>query len=247
VSPLTYFGVIAARNIADMQAYKAILENADCLRRGTYTGQVKLALADVTKLKGRAQRYDLLVSSPPYGDNTTTVTYGQHSYLPLQWIDLSDIDANAEPTFLRTTHEIDRRSLGGMISRRGLGCILDQLCPKSATLSSTLDRLKAAPADRVVRVACFYRDLDAALENTFNSLRPNAYMAWVVGNRTVGKVEIPTDRIVTELLISRGAVEVTQLQRTIHHKRMPGRNGTTSTMGKERIVILRRPSHDREV
>ena len=35
--------------------------------------------------------YDLLVTSPPYGDNRTTVPYGQHAFLPLQWVELSDI------------------------------------------------------------------------------------------------------------------------------------------------------------
>lgn len=38
------------------------------------------------------EKFDLLVSSPPYGDNHTTVTYGQTSYLPLQWIDPKDLD-----------------------------------------------------------------------------------------------------------------------------------------------------------
>src|ERR1035438_6502972 len=59
---------------------------------------------------------DLLVSSPPYGDNASTVPYGQHSFLPLQWIDLSDIDVCLRKDWLATTHEIDHRSLGG--SRR---------------------------------------------------------------------------------------------------------------------------------
>jgi hypothetical protein len=70
-------------------------------------------------------------------------------------------------------------------------------------------------------------------------MKPNAYLVWVVGNRSVGKVEIPTDKILTELLANYGIVEVGHLQRTIHHKRMPGRNDTTETMGKERILILR--------
>ncbi|MTV66983.1 modification methylase, partial [Streptococcus pneumoniae] len=34
---------------------------------------------------------DLICTSPPYGDNSTTVTYGQYSMLPLFWIDRTDL------------------------------------------------------------------------------------------------------------------------------------------------------------
>ena len=59
--------------------------------------------------------FNLLVTSPPYGDNQTTVTYGQFSYLPLQWIPFEDIDESIELDYLKTTQEIDSKSLGGQI------------------------------------------------------------------------------------------------------------------------------------
>ncbi|XZJ61947.1 hypothetical protein ACSXEL_17120 (plasmid) [Clostridium perfringens] len=35
-----------------------------------------------------ANSFDLLITSPPYGDSKTTVAYGQFSRLSLQWLNL---------------------------------------------------------------------------------------------------------------------------------------------------------------
>lgn len=55
---------------------------------------------------------DLICTSPPYGDNHTTITYGQYSILPLLWIDLNDLD-QFEVSLLNNLTAIDRVSLGG--------------------------------------------------------------------------------------------------------------------------------------
>ena len=83
--------------------------------------------------------YDVVVTSPPYGNNATTVPYGQYSYLPLQWIDLADIGDDVNAEFLRTTHEIDRRSLGG--SRRVPPESLEGVLKASPALGRLLKRL----------------------------------------------------------------------------------------------------------
>ena len=111
--------------------------------------------------------HDLVVTSPPYGDNPSTVPYGQYSYLPLQWIDLEDIDTNAHADCLRTTYEIDRRSLGG--SRKNALTAIGPLLETSPSLKNTLDRLTDLPTDRRSRVAAFVRDLDASLSAVVSS------------------------------------------------------------------------------
>ena len=47
-----------------------------------------------------ADSVDLICTSPPYGDNHTTVTYGQFSILPLLWI-ISFLSSEAEVRKLR--------------------------------------------------------------------------------------------------------------------------------------------------
>ena len=78
-----------------------------------------------------------------------------------QWIDLDDIDEGVDSDHLRSTYEIDKRSLGG--SKRHAVRDIQYLPPVSPSLTKTLLRLEGLPVDRSRRVAAFYRDLDASL------------------------------------------------------------------------------------
>lgn len=82
---------------------------------------------------------DVLMTSPPYGDNKTTVPYGQHSYLPLQWIAHEDIPGAFDETLMERTHRIDLLGLGG--SLKAADASRDALCEKSATCVGGCRRL----------------------------------------------------------------------------------------------------------
>ena len=244
---------LASRKVSPLQSFttvtsditKRLREEAERLRErghlstnGYYRGEVDIRLWDSTKVSPRLETYDLLVTSPPYGDNTSTVPYGQYSYLPLQWIDLQDIDKHADIDCLRTTQEIDARSLGG--SKKNA---LDEVVPlleASPALKHTLCRLEVLPADRTNRVAAFCRDLDASLEVAVKTLRSGAYMIWTVGNRRVGGEPVPTDGIISELLAAKGVHFVTRVNRKIPNKRMATRNAIASTMRGEAILVFRK-------
>ena len=244
VSPLRTFERLVRRACEDVRAHQEELERGGLLRRGHYTRENQIVLGNTgtraRRLAGTRVGYDLLVTSPPYGDNHTTVTYGQHAYLPLQWIDLGDIDRRIDEDVLRTTQEIDRRSLGGKQERSSTKGVLDVLSAKSPALADTFERLKDKPRDRTARVAFFYRDLDACLENIMAVMNDNAYMCWTVANRRVGGEEIPTHQVLRDLLERRGGGYVTEVERRIYHKRMPTRNGTSQTMRSERILVFRK-------
>jgi hypothetical protein len=244
--PIKVFEDLTKHNTDDIISFKSSLEKASYLKDNLYTGQVVLSLGDSTLTipsfgdKGGCN-FQLLVTSPPYGDNTSTITYGQHAYLPLQWIDLSDIDQNANISILRTTQEIDRKSLGGSVPKK-LDALINQLSPQSKSLAQVFDGLKKSeqPKDRAARVASFYQDFILALDRILISLEDNSYLVWTVGNRRVGGEEIPNDRILAELLNSRGMVSVTEINRSIHFKRMPHKNKITKMMGAEKIMIFRK-------
>lgn len=217
----------------------ALKEAGHLSANGWYRGDVLLGLGDSAKSAPQvADGCDLLVTSPPYGDNTSTVPYGQYSYLPLQWIDLHDIDESADRSYLRSTYEIDTRSLGG--SRKHAVRDIQHLLLVSPSLKTTLRRLVDLPVDRAGRVAAFYRDLDASLQLTLDTLRTNAYMIWTIGNRRVGGKPVPTDAILAELLAARGVHLVTRLERQIPNKRMAPRNAIASTIRSETILVLRK-------
>jgi len=232
------------QNLDDFLEFRNSLDKAGCLRRGRYIGKLHVHLQDsavkILLPPDDAEQYDLLITSPPYGDNTSTVPYGQHSYLPLQWIDFKDIDANAvDKDWLRSTYEIDRRSLGGQ-KPRGLEKHIDYMEQRSQSYSGTIKLLRERPRDRRSRVTAFLYDLDRAIDPIVQSLGKNAYLIWIVGNRHVGGIEIPTDSILVELLERREVKLVTRVTRRIVFRRMAARNRIASMMRQEHILVFRK-------
>ena len=238
---LVIFRRVVSGIVARLQEEASILRDAGRLARsGCYRGEIQLRLGDSREsvpVHGLAS-HDVLITSPSYGDNTSTVPYGQYSYLPLQWIDLHDIDERADAGSLASTYEIDSRSLGG--SRKHALRAIDDLLARAPSLSETLARLALAPVDRRSRVAAFCRDLDACLDPALQTLRPAAYLIWIVGNRQVGGNPVPTDAILSELLERRGVRSVARIQRRIPSKRMATRNNIASTMRGESILVFRK-------
>ena len=241
LSPIDVFEQLALINADSFLFFRKKLRDAQRLRNGRYDGHVQVELADsrtdIERWRGRAP-FDILMTSPPYGDNQTTVTYGQHSYLPLNWIDLWDIDRGIDPTILRTTQEIDRRSLGG----RDLVGPDDEasLFEASPALKSFAEHLPTTPVDGRARLLRFYRDFRTSLTACVGLMRQNAYMVWTVGNRSIGGQQVPTDAILRELMTQESCQTVTTLTRRIHHKRMPDRNASSATMREEKILLIRR-------
>ena len=126
------FSTLVLRGIEDIEAYwnKLASEN----ERGDKNLEVRKNIRwGNTKNDVLSQvKFDLLVSSPPYGDNHTTVTYGQTSYLPLQWIDPRDLSCPYD--YVKTTQEIDRQSLGGRINRKELLATIETVYGHTPTL-----------------------------------------------------------------------------------------------------------------
>ena len=240
VSPLERFATTASDISERLQEEAKVLEEAGHLcAYGCYRGDVIIRLGDSAKFVPPApDGYDLLVTSPPYGDNTSTVPYGQYSYLPLQWIDLDDIDKDADANYLRSTYEIDARSLGG--TRRNAVYEVQHLLDTSPNLKETLQRLEHLPIDRAGRVAAFCRDLERCLHPVLDVLRPKAYMIWTIGNRRVGGDPVPTDTILEEFLTANGVHLVTRIKRKIPSKRMATRNAVANTMRGENILVFRK-------
>lgn len=239
VVPIEVFASVVEANLERYLALAEKLRKKKRTNRGRYTGNVRLDLVDArAPIAKRAAQCDAVITSPPYGDNATTVPYGQYSYLPLQWIDLSDIGDDVKADTLKTTHEIDRRSLGG--SRRVTSESLEGVLKASPALGRLLKRLDEEPPDRAGRVASFVRDLWTSLTTIDAMLKPGGIMVWVLGNRRVAGRIVPLDNILKELLASRNFVLVTTIKRRIPSKRMAHRNSVAKTMLSESIVVIRK-------
>lgn len=243
VSAITQFKIQVLKSIEDLEAYKKLLLESKQLTKGAYKAEVVFHLQDSSKkiiTPGNVRNFfDLLTSSPPYGDNKTTVTYGQHSYLPLQWIDMKDIDKKASKDLLKTTLEIDSKSLGGKI--RGLTDEeLNLLYQKSDSFMATHQRLKAEVPDKADKVVVFLHDLYQVIEKVFEVMKPDSYQIWTIGNRSVGGIEIPNNEILKEFISINGGILVAKIEREIINKRMAKRNDSTTLMNTEEILIFRK-------
>lgn len=240
MSPASTFEAILNRNLGHFRTQKQLLDDGGLLQRGLYAGSISVELASSASEPAKladTDRFSFMITSPPYGDNVTTIPYGQHSYLPLQWIDLDDIDSMLDETCLVSTHEIDRRSLGG--SRRIRNNDTEVLLDSSQAFRTTLETLVKQPRDRGQRVTAFCRDLYKCIKPVLGQLRGGAYMVWIVGNRRVGGGFVPLDQIMGEFLAAHGATHISTIHRSIPTKRMAVRNSVADTMGRESILVFR--------
>lgn len=240
LSPVKLFEEIGAVNAESFADFRGELRARAQLKAGKYGAETQVKIGDTRNLSTSwsDRSFDLIMTSPPYGDNMTTVTYGQHSYLPLHWIDYEDIDAAADLETLRTTQEIDRRSLGGW--RHEKSWSEERLLDSSPTLCDCAESLPATPVDGRARLLRFYADFAASLDSIAELAKPNGYMVWTVGNRNIGGRQVPTDLILSEMLSARSCTVLKTLTRKIHHKRMPDRNASSATMREEKILLVRK-------
>jgi len=179
---------------------------------------------------------DAIMSSPPYGDNGTTVTYGQHSYLPLQWIPREDLVGTFEEHLLQSTARIDSLSLGG--SRVGALAARNEIEGKSPALAEFLRLIDDRP-DLLKKVVAFSRDYETALGHATKPLKSGGFSFWTLGERRVGKQPVPLVRITQDFLALHGHTPVLVIDRVLplKRKRMAGLNHSGATMSTEHVLL----------
>ncbi len=240
-SPIQTFRDLARENASSFFKFRRRLTQGGQVKGAKYVSETDVRVGDsrtAVEAWGKAAPFDLVMTSPPYGDNLTTVTYGQHSYLPLQWIDFADIDPAADQAMLRTTQELDRRSLGGS-AKEGVWSEAE-LFEASPRLKRFADDLPDKPSDGRQRLVRFYRDFGTGLDSIVGIVKADGYMIWTVGNRNIAGQQVPTDMVLADLLERANCKVVTTLTRQIHHKRMPDRNASSATMREEKILLVRK-------
>lgn len=239
VSALNCFKIVSKRNIKDIASYISVLEEKELIKNGKYIKNAEVKWADTSiKIKSK-KKFNLLVTSPPYGENQTTVTYGQFSYLPLQWIPINDIDSTISIDYLKSTQEIDTQSLGGT-KKLNIEEIETVLFKKTKTLKRFVKQFNNGERLRAEKVTRFVYDLDKSIDNMLVKMQEDSYLVWTIGNRNVNKQVVQNDLILTELMKSKGVDLFTNLDRDILSKRMPGRNNFSDTMNREKILIYKK-------
>ena len=195
---------------------------------------------------------DLILTSPPYGDSSTTVAYGQFSRLSSQFFGLQ-LDGLNDIAYL------DNKLLGGArLDKQHYANLLTN----SLTLTNVYDFFTAkidsdATSDvdkkkliaRLNDVLSFYYDLDKCLENGAYYLKDNKHFVLVTGSRVVKMIKLHTDLIIAELA-ERFDLQLSAIfYRNIENKRMPSKVSATNitgekapTMTRESIIVLKKYS-----
>lgn len=171
---------------------------------------------------------DIVITSPPYGDSRTTVAYGQYSRLSAAWLGLP------------TPERVDSVLMGGKPCRE----LKKSDCPQ---LDEVIESIGAKDERRAREVASFYADLEKSIINVSHLVKRGGRICYVVGNRRVKGVTLPTDEAIRTFFIRQGFTHTHTFTRFIPNKRMPLRNSPTNvagasddTMTSEFIVCLRK-------
>lgn len=178
-------------------------------------------------------KFDMVITSPPYGDSHTTVAYGQFSRLANEWIGIP------------SANQIDSNLLGGKtkvdLDKKFDITELDDVIEKIKIFDKTQQN------KRHPDVISFYIDYIKSIDAVANSVKTNGVVIYVVGNRRVRNYELPTDVVTIKAFERHGFEHIETIVRDILNKRMPSKaspdnrvGGQISTMMKEYIVIMKK-------
>jgi len=195
-----------------------LLNNLKGMEEFYKTMQGKKARANVHLKDARESDLEesvtLILTSPPYGDSRTTVAYGQFSRYSALWLGLRDV------------LYADEKSLGG-IRRRGEVSKLE-----SKTLEEVFNKVYENDPERAWDLYSYFYDMDTALQKLAKALkRGRSHMVFVIGNRTMRRVQIPTDVILVEMAQKYGFEHIKTIYRRIPTKRIPWKNAPENIPG----------------
>lgn len=162
---------------------------------------------------------DLVVTSPPYGDSSTTVAYGQFSALANQWLG-----------FMEKGRALDNQLMGGEKK-----VIIDSF--PSRVLNRQLNEIRLKDEKRARDVYSFYQDYLKSISNVSDAVKRKGYICYVVSNRSVKGITLKTDVITRDFFLEKGLKHIDTFERKISSKRMPRQNSPNGQSGKKQDLM----------
>ena len=160
--------------------------------------------------------FDIVLTSPPYGDSKTTVAYGQFSNFANEWLGVEN------------ARKIDSLLMGGK-ARKELF--------KNSIISEQLNKINSQAEKRSYEVSSYYFDLDFSIKKVANSVKKSGFSIYIVGNRTVKGETLLTDQFIAERFEKYGFKHIITYQRNIANKSMPSKNSPTNKIGAKRNTM----------
>jgi len=169
------------------------------------------------KFEHQPEFFDTVLTSPPYGDSRTTVAYGQFSTLSNEWIGID------------YARKIDGMLMGGKKAK--------YLYTKGV-IADYIAEIEKKDTKRALEISAFYEDLKYSIHKVADSVKKGGKVFYVVGNRTVKSIQLPTDQFIAEQFERHQFKHVTTIQRALSSKAMPSRNSPTNQKGKTVNTML---------
>ncbi|MDO7020563.1 adenine methyltransferase, partial [Brachyspira innocens] len=174
----------------------------------------------------KEKKFNVVLTSPPYGDSKTTVAYGQFSFFANLWLGNND------------ARKIDNMLMGGKNKKQLLN---------DSIISEQIYNINKIDKKRALEVSSFYIDLRDSIKIVSNSILDGGYAIYIVGNRIVKNEYLNTDKFIAESFERENLKHLFTYKRIISNKRMPLKNSPTNkkgslsnTMTEEFIVVLRK-------
>ncbi|MBW1728518.1 MAG: DNA adenine methylase [Deltaproteobacteria bacterium] len=187
--------------------------------------KLKKGIAEVIKGDSRIlpipnNSIDLIITSPPYGEERNTIPYIRWSKLFLLWMNFSPLEIR----------EFEKIELGGQNHKN----INFDNAP-SPTFWEVVDGL---PEERISEAGSFIEDYISTLGEFHRKLKRRKKCCIVIGNRGIKRRYLDMGKVTIELARKVGYKVHSEFKRKIPNKMIPWTGPTGDTISDERIVIL---------
>ncbi|GBU23670.1 modification methylase [Fibrobacteria bacterium R8-3-H12] len=197
--------------------FKKLKETISLYERFYYPKITNNVNVEYSKFKPKENSFDVVLTSPPYGDSRTTVAYGQFSTLSNEWLGID------------YARKIDGMLMGGAKNKENI---------KTGIIADYISKISTTDEKRALEVSAFYNDLESSIKQVASSIKKGGKSIYVVGNRTVKNVLLPTDQFIAEKFEENGLRHLTTYERLLSNKSMPSRNSPTNESGKTVNTML---------
>ncbi len=180
-------------------------------------GESKITI-DYQKFPQQENYFDIVLTSPPYGDSSTTVAYGQFSNFSNLWLGI------------KNARQIDKLLMGGDMVKDVY---------QNSLITDYINSVKKESIKRALQVSSFYFDLSSSIKDVAKSVKKNGKVVYVVGNRTVKNIQLPTDQFIAEQFIQNGFKHILTYERALSNKIMPVKNSPSNISGNHKTTIMK--------
>jgi site-specific DNA-methyltransferase (cytosine-N4-specific) len=218
---------------------------AEISREPPLSATARIDLGDARYLRSvlpNNKKFDVILTSPPYGDSRTTVQYGAASALCLEFV--SRIEG-LEDLFM-PGKTIDASCLGGSECSEAQDCPVELRRYWAGGQGTYCSRA-------VVR---FLNDYKRVCSGMIEALKPGGIAAIVVGQRSTGGFRLKLDQFTIDQFEANGLHTISVEKRSLRDKHLPRRInrfarsassslrkvGLMSTISNEVILAFRKPA-----